>query len=91
MFIFGPKGGSCGFLGENADTQNSFFSDFDPIFGLSIYKYIDFHLNYNYKCPNLIFTTPYVCTSLTLCQLNYILSLFYHVPLPETMDAVNKL
>ena len=60
IIIFWPKGGSGRFLGENADTQNSFFSsDFDPISGLYIYKYIDFHLKYNYMCPNWTFTTHY--------------------------------
>ena len=33
-----PKDGSGRFLGENNDTQNPFHSDFDPIYGLYIYK-----------------------------------------------------
>ena len=30
-------------MGENADTQNPFFEDFDPISGNYIYSHIDFH------------------------------------------------
>ena len=40
------------FLGENADTQNPFFEDFDPISGLYIHSHIDFHLKYNHKCQH---------------------------------------
>ena len=45
-------GGPFQFLGQNADTQNPFFEDFDPISGLYIHKIIHFHSNYNYKCPS---------------------------------------